>query len=430
MKKVLFAVAALGLGLGLAATDASAVSFSASGKYVFEGRYVSNGADGSQPGAVNLASDTEANDFAYHLFYTYPTIKINDNTLFKGEVRFIDRDVYGTAQSGENAINKNQEIWVRRLWAEWKMPLGTLHVGRMPGGAWGSNFLDSSNGSDRIKLVGNFMPEPFSLVLIWQKSAEVDGFTGDTDEADTASWYVGVGHKADFGATTAAFWHTRSDEDASDFDNTHFWFNTSYKFGMFNLDSEWRYIFGDAASGNDISSLGTMINAYTNMDALTAGILFLYLQGDDDLTDDDDDGTVSQNGVGNDYNPFLIAMGDYTGLLNKDKNGYYADALQVSGGPLEGIEPGLIALGAWGRYALSDKVTLNGAFGQVWADETPSGVDDAIGFEIDLGMNYRVLDNLSYSLQAGYLWAGDMIEDLAGDSEDAFMIVHSMTMTF
>ena len=65
-----------------------------------------------------------------------------------------------------------------------------------------------------------------------------------------------------------------------------------------------------------------------------------------------------------------------------------------------------MALAAWARLAASEKLTINGAIGRVWADETPSGVDDVIGTEIDLGMSYRILDNLSYSLQAGYLMTG------------------------
>jgi hypothetical protein len=455
MKKVLFAAAALGIGLGLAATDASAVSFSAAGKYMIEGRYVSNGGpmdvdldsagdivdvstegSSSQPGLVNVVTDGEANDFIYHLFYTYPTVMINDQTRIKGEVRFIDRDIYGTSQSGENNINGNQEIWVRRLWAEWDSPVGTIHLGRMPGGAWGSQFLDNSNGSDRIKWVTNFMPQPFSLTFIWQKSTEKDGFTGTSDEADAASWYAGVGHKGDFGATTVALWHTRYDKDNGDYDNTHLWVNTAWKFNGFNLDTEWQYQFGDAnAAGDDLSSLGVMANAYGNFGSATAGVLFFYLQGDDDPSDGDNEGNVGKKGVGNDYNPFLIATGDYTGLLNADKSSFMAaiDWNELIGGSAptgDGDVPGIIALAGWARFAANEKLTLNAAIGQVWADKDFGLDNNDIGLEVDLGMSYKILDNLSYSLQGGYLATGDMVEDIFGTSEDIFMLVHSMTMTF
>jgi hypothetical protein len=299
----------------------------------------------------------------------------------------------------------------------------------MPGGGWGSKFLDWSNGSDRIKWVTNFMPKPFSLTFIWQKNSEKDGFDSDTDEGDAASWYAGVGHKGDFGATTVALWHTRFDEDqqaADEYNITHFWVNTAWKFNGFNLDTEWRYIFGETSDSSvDLSSLGVMANAYGNFGAATAGVLFFYLQGDDDSSDGDNEGAVGAGGVGNDFNPFLLATGDYTGLLNADKNGYWVDNADLD------WEPGAMALAAWARFAASDKLTINGAVGRVWAAED-NGNDDVIGTEIDLGMSYKILPNLSYNLQGGYLISGDLIEDLTydGDSEDVFMLVHSMTMTF
>jgi hypothetical protein len=478
MKKILFASAALGLGLGLAASVASAeMSFSASGKYFFEGRYVSNGGpptvpDGegglvasstSQPGMVNLVSDSEDNDFMYHLLYTYPTLKINDNTSLKSEIRFIDRDIYGS--NGTNSSSTDQNIWLRRLWMEYASPVGTLSIGRMPGGAWGSSFLDFSDGSDRIKLVTNFMPEPFGMTFIYEKNSEGDGNTGHTDSADSDSYYVGVGHKADFGKTDVALWHTRLGEDAGDYDNTHLWVNTIYKFGMFNLDTEWRYIFGDnkqtlegittddVTNTIDVSSLGVMANAYTNIDAATVGLLFFYLQGDDNPFDDEDNGAVGASGVGNDYNPFLIATGDYTGLLNADKNGYWgafggvpSAIADIDGDLYEASwQPGVMALAIWGKYAFNDKLTFNAAFGQVWANELPPGVDDDLGMEFDIGFSYKLLDNLSYSLQFGYLIAGGTIDDaVAGlneelegtsqegffSSEDVFMLLHNVSLTF
>jgi hypothetical protein len=66
--------------------------------------------------------------------------------------------------------------------------------------------------------------------------------------------------------------------------------------------------------------------------------------------------------------------------------------------------------------------------------------------EFDIGMSYKLLDNLSYSIQAGYLVAGDMIDDIAKyhsaqltdllgedvnvSTNDIWMLTHSLTMTF
>ena len=55
MKKILFATAALGLGLGFAASIASAeMSFTATGKYEVQGFYVSEGSDSAQGMQVGI----------------------------------------------------------------------------------------------------------------------------------------------------------------------------------------------------------------------------------------------------------------------------------------------------------------------------------------------------------------------------------------
>jgi len=133
MKKVLFTVAALGLGLTLAASVASAASFSAAGKYQATGIYVSDGADGSAGLVVGLNGDStvahEANDAIWHSAYFYPTINVNDNITVRSELRFIDRDFFGTTKA---ASDENMRVF--KLWMEYDSPIGLWAVGRQPAG--------------------------------------------------------------------------------------------------------------------------------------------------------------------------------------------------------------------------------------------------------------------------------------------------------
>jgi hypothetical protein len=426
MKKILFTVAALGLGIGLAASVASAeMSFSASGKYNVTGMWINQGNDSSNGMLVSFYDDHEANDMFHHSLYVYPTLKVNDNTRVVGEMRFIDRAVWGTSDS--------ETMRVYKLWMEYDSPVGTVHAGRLPAGTWGSKFLDSTSSASRFKWVTNFMPDPFSMTFIYQKSAENDAFSDATDERDQASYYAGIGHKADFGKTDLAFWHTRSDKDLGDWNNTEIWVNGAYSFAGINVVSELKYVFGDDPSDStvDVSSWGAMVDASTKMDAFTLGGLFFYLEGDVD-DDSDNKGYVGRNGVGNDFNPFLIATGDYFGVLNGDKSNFLASVGVPSGLTGNGDNPGAIALALYGVFQASEKLSFNGAVGHVWADEVPSGVDDKMGLEIDLGMSYKLLDNLVYSAQAGYLIPGDLIDDVLypDSASEVIALVHSLTMTF
>jgi hypothetical protein len=353
---------------------------------------------------------------------------VNDNVVVRSELRFIDRDVFGTTKS---ASDENMRVF--KLWMEYDSPIGLWAVGRQPAGTWGTKFLDSTANGDRISWVPNMIPAPFSAKFIFQKNTEVDSFTGTSDESDAASWYAGVGHKGDIGSTTVAFWHTRMDGVAGvgDYNNTHFWFTGTYNLGGVGISSEARYVFGDDSAGNDLGFFGAMITASMGFDNLTAGVIAFYCQGDDTV-DGDNEGAVCAKGTGNDYNPFLIATGDYFGLLNGDKQSFLAAA---GAGALtgNGDTPGAIALALFGVLQASDKMSFNGAIGHVWADEpnaVAAGLDDKVGLEIDLGMTYKLMDNLAYTAQFGFLKAGDMLDEAFGDANDIYVLLHSLTMTF
>jgi|GEM_PF-5693902 len=491
MKKILFTVAALGLGLGLAASVASAeMSFSSTGKYEAQGFYVSEGSSSGQGMQVGIFDknlswsagactnggldfvdaddnpycinyyDTKANDMWHHSLYIFPELKVNDNVALKSEIRMIDRDVWGSNQATgpiNSAAYENMRL--RLLWMEYMSPVGKWQIGRILGGGWGTKFLDSTGNRDRIKWYPSFMPENWGMLLLYQKGAEKDAFDGSTDEADVASYYVGLSWTADFGKTDAAFWHNRFDEDyqsGPSYDNTEFWLATNYKLAGMNFVGELNYGFGDDSAGADISSLALMGDLSMQIESFTIGGLAFWLQGDMTV-DNDNEGYIGRNGVGNDYNPFAIATGDYMGLLNGDKNGYLSAVTAVLGIP--GYEdlvpelgsggqgtPGALALAAYGKWQMNEKLGFNAAVGYIWADEVPSGVDDGMGMEFDVGLSYKLLDNLTYSATFAYMAPGGMLDDLAKGVSEAltdiagtpvatgtnniYLLLHNLTMTF
>ena len=499
MKKILLASVALGLGLGLAASIASAeMSFTATGKYEAQGFYVSEGSDSSAgmqvaPFDKNLrwsqmansgsscsgevvendgdfycftSYDSHVNDMWHHSLYVYPKLQVNDNIALNGEIRFIDRDIWGTNQATgavNNAADENMRL--RLLWMDYMSPIGKWQVGRILGGGWGyTKFLDSTGNRDRIKWYPVWTLENVSWLLMYQKNAEKDAFDGGTDEADFASYYAGLVWNASFGGTQAAVWHNRFDQDYSStgsYNNTELWFSTNYKlFGM-NFLSEVHYAMGDDSAKDDISSWGAYADLSMPLGAFTLGGMVFWLQGDM-TADGDNKGYVGRGGVGNDWNPFAIATGDYMGLLNGDKNGYLGaitGLLGIPGYELTGSEgdfesnssgnggqPGALALAAYAGWQFTEKLSFNAAAGYIWADKTPSGIDDAMGFEVDLGLSYKLLDNLTYSATFGYMLPGDMFDDLASyvsyvasdiygepiatGTNNIYLLLHNLTMTF
>jgi hypothetical protein len=172
-------------------------------------------------------------------------------TSVRSELRFIDRDIFGTTTG---ASNENMRVF--KLWMEYDSPIGLWAVGRQPAGTWGTKFLDSTANGDRISWVPNMIPDPFSVKFIFQKNVEQDAYWAATDEADSASWYAGISHKADIGQSSLALWHTRVDADTvagtppavvkgDDYNNTQIWYAGTYNIAGIGISTEARYVMGD-----------------------------------------------------------------------------------------------------------------------------------------------------------------------------------------
>jgi len=66
------------------------------------------------------------------------------------------------------------------------------------------------------------------------------------------------------------------------------------------------------------------------------------------------------------------------------------------------------------------------------AIEVPSGIDEVLGNELDLCMNYQYTEDLAFGLDAGVLLIGDMIDDygIVGDAKNPWQVVGSMKLAF
>ncbi|HQP25614.1 MAG TPA: hypothetical protein PLP16_10635 [Smithellaceae bacterium] len=82
-----------------------------------------------------------------------------------------------------------------------------------------------------------------------------------------------------------------------------------------------------------------------------------------------------------------------------------------------------------------DKLDIMASASYAVADKTPQAVWDSrdYGYEIDLTATYKITNNLSYMLGAGYWMVGDYYKGsgAAGqDVDDNFMVINKLTLTF
>jgi len=450
MKKFLSTALALGAVAGLAAT-ASAMELKVTGKYVVDGYYIDqgNGAAGKPNGGVDPFESPigENDDWYEHTFQLYPTLVVNDKVSMKADIRLIDRVTVWGSQD-DTAVSDGGNMSIDKAWLLYDSPAGLIEVGRRPAGAWRGAFVNNATKADRIMW---WMPkmDNFKAYAFLQKSEEADGYVGWADDADNDYYEVAGGYEAEAMKFWLGLGYTRDQAQilwvdslgnfsVQDVDEQDWWrlkgeadIAINETFGLL---AEFDYKFGDKNDGaTDVDGFAFMLSGTGKFDALTAALTYAYISGDDP-TSDDDEAYDRSNGTGWDFEPLYILTGTATNILN----GYRG----TNGNP---IHAGVAARNAGAHllvgsadYAASQDLTLHGAIGWGMTDEDYFRIgnvyietDDNYGWELNLGMAYKLYDNLTYELHFGWLASGDFFEvgGLA-ETEDVMLLSHHLSMKF
>ncbi|PLX48914.1 MAG: hypothetical protein C0613_09310 [Desulfobulbaceae bacterium] len=469
MKKVLSTVAALGLVAGMA-TAAQALEFSVSGYYFVEGTHMSSadgygvvptvdsdkvaGLDtGVNATGLGLRDITRLNkgttmddeapndDYWNHEFVIKPVMKVNDKIVMKSKI-YLAADKFGQNDAGATALDQNgTEITVHHLFMEYKSPIGMVRVGRTSAGLWQGDFLSTDANGNRIMYFPNWLPENIGGYVFIQKVNENDSVAGndlvdaDTDLYEMSAWYKTKDLKIALGYD---FWDMNQ---AATSDYTRHRIKGYYNQNMGNIyaEMEFSYDWGtmdwDAAGvdDTDIDTFAIMADVGMTMDKLDMGMMFIYASGDDDATDNDNESAMGHvyGSLGEQFQPYTVLTGRHTGMLSNDFNGANADM----------AFHGIMSLGVHADFAVTDKLSLHTAVAYAMADtdELATGIeiDDEYGWEIDLGASYKLMDNLTYSVDFGYLMAGDFFEGYEvaglgpfGEAEDVYVLNHRLAMEF
>ncbi|RJX27425.1 MAG: hypothetical protein C4531_13810 [Desulfurivibrio sp.] len=467
MKKIISTVAALGLVVGVAGT-ASALDFSMSGLYLVEG-YMLNNADGGDNSVTNGGfdpyNDDAGTDSAWlHTFIVKPKLQVNDKISMHSELRLARYDVWGDQAGGDLDFGDGEEqnIDVYTLYMEYLSPVGKFRMGRCIVPPWGGEFLSTYTHADRLMWWPSFVAQPFELLVFTQKTTENDWY-GYEDDADEDVYEIDLTYRTDNLLLLGGYDYFNNKEN-SDMGAANSWDRQQHqlraygvgKIANFTIEGEWGWRFGDwqdfdtevagVQEDRDVDAMAFMLDASGQFDKLDVGLMYFWAEAQDDdiLTDADADETaamqVLESGLGDDFNPYYILTGDLTGMLNSDV--FMADSNMT--------ESGVQSIGVHSDFQVSDQLTLHGAIGYAWADDTGvleswaqgvSGdptydVDDEYGWEIDLGAKYKLLDNLTYEVRAAYFNTGDFFEDIAqaadttNDTDDLYLLSHHLTMTF
>lgn len=458
MKKVLSTALAIGLIAGVASTASAAFdSFSITGYYQVEGWFATNMDKATTTPGVNLhaanpatVSEDASSAWWYHEFRMYPVLKVNDSVTMKAELRIINGDWGGTGQAGYGNGQANDTDW-DKLYMEYVSPVGMIRMGLIPWGPYGTKFIDTGSRNNGIVWFPNFVPKPLDLTVVYGKLTEgdYDATTPTTETDGDADYYdVRLGYKSD--AVSGNIRVGLTDDQTNPDININKWHVGGYanfKLGG-NVTSNFEFdkTYGDSETKStgvttDYDALAAYVDVTTKVNDVTIGALAWYLSGDKDAANGAGAATQAANVTGDnemyghagqDFNPLLIATGDDFGLLN-DETGAGA-ALGQYDGVVNSF--GQQAIGAFASMPLSDKLTGTVVVGSAWADEEADTWDDHYGYEIDLILSYKLLDNLTYTANFGYFDAGDLFDMTSTSTADnaiedsVVMVNHTLNMQF
>lgn len=459
MKKVLSTALALGLVAGIATTAAAYDKFEVSGYYTAQGFYVDNAqaTNGVDFGAVGVQNRDVHTAFWQQDMRLYPNLTINDKTRMKAEIRLMDTDIWGTTDT-TSGPSGGRMADINKLYVEYDSPMGMVRLGRIPFGTYGHSAFDNSAGrEDGIVFASNFLPKPFSLTFVTAKLDERDAGTTSTTVTTTtvsgafathvhninsatttnklndadSDWYsIHLDYKTD--GVMAGTRLILVDEQGTASQNYEDWRMQAY--GKMSMDNLWfggevSHKFGErdndgATADVDDDSWALMLEAGGKFGKLDAGLTYWWISGDND-TDATEDSSYGD--AGNDWQPLLVMTHEHMQLLNnKNGNGNYGNAVQNAGAN--------VIMASFGM-PVSDKMTVSSKLAYGWADDEATGWDDEYGYEVDLGMSYKLLDNLTYGVNFGYFAAGDFFTKQGNTAdvtkEDSVVLLHhSLNMTF
>ncbi|MEW6334718.1 MAG: hypothetical protein AB1558_10640 [Thermodesulfobacteriota bacterium] len=444
MKKLLVALLSLGLIVAFS-MSASAATVKFSGQYYVNGIYEDNRPFGDGAKAYSRAfmfNRTRVQmvfDVAKGLSFT------TRFDAFEKQWGAVNRSS-GTAEDKSNSgkikdgIALQENLEMEHGYVTFMTRIGKFDIGYQAADEWGTRFADTPGSRPRAKYTGAF--GPLNVIAIYQKNYEADtvmytstpsGVTdGDADRYMLAGIFNWKGGNAGLlyvygltkNAKPTAHYYAETNTLAPFFKAT---------FGPVYMEGEVVYTFGkarkyDTGKGTDIDldSLGAYLMARVNMGPMFFGGQVGYSAGDDGS-----DPTKSKTGPASStsWTPALIfgnanlrvwAYGSHHGTGTA--HGAYSTDKQ-----------NLILYNVFGGFKVTPKFTVEAAFSFMQADKTPAGyISKDYGYEADIKATYRIYDNLTYMLGAGYLWTGDYFKGKSADHKvgNDYLFMHQLTLSF
>jgi len=462
MKRIWNILLLLGLSLVFSAS-AFAVDLKFSGEYYVAGMYQDR---------TTFKKD-KANEGPSTAFY-YQRLRLRTELIVSPGLKIVTRfdameRAWGAPRSTPGAVMDSQSSGTRAEneniafdWAyvEYTSPVGLFMVGIQDDGGWGTVFADSStpHGIALWAVQQGGLTAFLNVVKITDKSRTAiypkNLTDNDTDKYQIGALYEWKGGQA---GLLGIYYREASNRgnvnptpppvDAGMLGNVYI----LQPYAIINLgpvkiqtelDYAWGNIKYDTITGQDmrVDNLAGWVDVGANLNQFYFGGTVAYVAGNDFSNPNVIKGGFLTGGM--DWNPTLL-------LFNNERQ-YWAGAIAGHGLTSSNMNFVSTAFGlndtgmynAWffqGRAGIKpiDKLDIMASVSYAMADRKslPIGADavsNVYGTEIDLIGTYKITNNLSYMLGAGYLFTGDYFKgnDVNASVRNNFIVTNKLMLTF
>ena len=491
MKKLLVVLLSLGLIAAFSMT-ASAADVKFGGSYYVVGVY-GNHPQVYDPGSGNAYDYSHA--FFYQRVRLQPVFQIAEGLTFTARMDALEKQWGNTNWKGSTNIagiagpddlslsrpttgaqtpkrGTQENIEFERGYVTFLTGIGQFQVGYQNVDDWGTDFGDYSNSRPRIQFatkVGNLI-----LAAAYEKVYE-----NDTAVVGTST-PTGGNNLADADKDTYAISGTYKDKNVEAGLLYKFYAYNNYRqFGIkqamsqlspyakvtagpFYFEGEATYWYGKFAKFEEPNSMYPAGTADIDLNAMSLylkgkmnagpayfGALFSYASGND--LSDKTKFTTALSGGGTNFAPALLllndAMATWTGSGSAAASpGNYTSSLGFTGtiyNPVTSSKYNTIIYNAFAGFNPDPKLNVEAALtyatvdkkaiSMVWATgKVTEAVSDKLGTEFDVKATYKIYDNLTYMLGAGYLWTGDYFKGASATATVAndYVLMNQLTLSF
>lgn len=420
-----------------------ALDFTASGYYDLKGTYLGSstqitGSNGVNGIAVKEPGQQASDAWFEHEFVISPQMTVNDKLAMTAKIFLAgsppnNNNNGQSSQDYDDSQRNSYSTYVQYLYLDYHTNIGLFRLGRQSYDIYFDDFLNIDSDGHMLRWYSNDLGKGFKLSGYIAKYGSTGEGSPDATTSDNDYDIYSFGGYLEDQGLTASLW--------LDYFRDHTGTNSTNKarlkgyyqqlFSSMHAMGEFAYVKGatDYATpgtpDDDIANLAIIGEFGVTMRTVDLSLMAFYASGDDNGNSDHKQtaAMASVYGLGSEFAPLTVLTNSDARLLTGEDTRAANNAM---------TQAGVIAIGTFSDVAASESLTLHGGVAYAMAEAEKPGWDSSYGWEIDLGLSYKMMDNLSYALDGGYLISGDFFKgvDRAGEKQNVMLVTNVLSMTF